>query len=152
MEAHHFCGNLSEDVIQCVIYDGNGGDAKLMGLEYIVSARLFEGLPAEHELMERIVGTYGKTWHTWHTDQHESLPLGIPRLMMGFTADGQMDPGRLAERNERLGISDAAKREHRADIAPPPIDAEANAWQKGIVIQLEAARARTEGRRSATSP
>lgn len=34
MEAHHYCGHLNEDVIQCIIFDGNGKDAKLMGVEY----------------------------------------------------------------------------------------------------------------------
>ena len=41
MEAHHYCAILNEEVIQCVIYDGNVKDAKLMGVEYIVSERLF---------------------------------------------------------------------------------------------------------------
>ena len=38
MEAHHYCAILNEEVIQCVIYDGNRKDAKLMGVEYIISA------------------------------------------------------------------------------------------------------------------
>ena len=42
--------------------------------------------------MEQVVSTYGKTWHTWHTDRDKELPYGIPALMMGFTADGQLDP------------------------------------------------------------
>src|SRR5687767_12945856 len=29
MEAHHYCSILNEDVIQCVIYDGNVKDAKI---------------------------------------------------------------------------------------------------------------------------
>src|SRR5688572_4409264 len=37
MEAHHYCAILNDDVIQCVIYDGNVEDAKLIGVEYIVS-------------------------------------------------------------------------------------------------------------------
>src|SRR5690349_14685468 len=35
MEAHHYCAILDEEVIQCVIYDGNIKKAKLMGVEYI---------------------------------------------------------------------------------------------------------------------
>jgi len=31
-----------------------------------------------------MIGTYGKTWHTWHTDQKLSLPLGDPVLMSGL--------------------------------------------------------------------
>jgi len=167
MEAHHYCGHLSEDVIQCVIFDGNAEDAKLMGVEYIVSGALFADLPAEekhlwhshvhevksgqliapgipdvaeHEFMEKIAGTYGKTWHTWHTDQRQALPLGTPMLMMGFTKDGQANAQMVAERDQRFGVSSTDNREKRKDIAYPPVDPDADAWQKGVVMQVEARR------------
>jgi hypothetical protein len=167
MEAHHYCGHLNEDVIQCVIFDGNEKNAKVMGVEYIVSAKLFTQLPAEekhlwhshvhevksgqliapgipelaeHELMEKLVGTYGKTWHTWHTDQHHELPIGTPQLMMGFIADGQINEQLVADRDQRFEVSTAENRENRADISSPAIDPDANAWTKGIAIQLEAKR------------
>jgi hypothetical protein len=171
MEAHHYCGHLGEDVIQCVIFDGNASDAKIMGVEYIVSRAVFEKLPAEeknlwhshvHEvrsgqlvapgipevaqraLMEKIAGTYGKTWHTWHTDAHRELPLGAPALMMGFTQDGQIDEQLVAARDQRLSMSTAAERARRADLPYPVPDAAADAWQKGEVrqLRLEAAPAR----------
>jgi hypothetical protein len=165
MEAHHYCSILNDEVIQCVIYDGTVKDARIMGVEYIVSARLFATLPdaekalwhshvhevksgqliapgipqvAEHELMEKLVHTYGKTWHTWHTDQQANLPLGSPSLMMGFTRDGQADEAMIAARDERFGVSSAQNRHNRADIEYPAIDLDADAWQKGIVVQLEA--------------
>lgn len=165
MEAHHYCGHLNEELIQCVIFDGNEENAKIMGVEYIVSRALFEKLPAaekhlwhshvhevrsgqliapgipevaEHELMEKIAHTYGKTWHTWHTDQQKELPLGTPMLMMGFTQDGQADEQMVAQRDKRFNVSSAEKRQQRSDIDYPTIDAEADAWQKGIVVQLEA--------------
>ncbi|HAL66735.1 MAG TPA: DUF1264 domain-containing protein, partial [Pseudomonas sp.] len=105
MEAHHYCAILNEDVIQCVIYDGSTATAKIMGVEYIIDQKLFARLPAkekalwhshgfevssgqlvapgipapaEHALMKRLATTYGKTWHTWHTDQDKSLPMGVP--------------------------------------------------------------------------
>jgi hypothetical protein len=164
MEAHHFCSHLNEEVIQCVIFDGNGKQAKLAGIEYIVSKALFEKLPAEekhlwhshahevrsgqliapgipavaeHELMEKIAGTYGKTWHTWHTHGGADLPLGAPLLMMGFTADGQVDEAMVSERDRRFEVSSAEKRQQRADIAYPPVDAEADAWQNGIAPQVQ---------------
>jgi hypothetical protein len=163
MEAHHYCSILNDDVIQCVIYDGNVEAAKIMGVEYIVSAKLFSTLPAnekalwhshvhevksgqliapgipevaEHALMQKLVGTYGKTWHTWHTDQQKDLPLGMPQLMMGFIADGQADPNMVAARDERFDVSSAENRKRRADIPAPPIDAGADAWAKGTVIQI----------------
>lgn len=97
------------------------------------------GIPqlAEHALMKKIAGTYGKTWHTWHTDMKHSLPLGAPMLMMGFTADGQADEAMVAARDRRFDVSSAEKRAKRADLTYPPIDPDADAWQKGIVKQVE---------------
>jgi hypothetical protein len=159
MEAHHFCATLTEDFRQCVIYDGNGSDAKLMGVEYVVSASLFATLPPEEKalwhshvyevksgqlvapglpdaaelaLMSKLVGTYGKTWHTWHTDMDKQLPLGTSHLMMGFTADGQIDPAMLAGRDQRLGIETAQKRRARVDLVAPPVDPAANRGAKGV--------------------
>ncbi|WP_311222655.1 MULTISPECIES: OBAP family protein [unclassified Acidovorax] len=163
MEAHHYCTILNEEVIQCVIYDGNLKDAKLMGVEYIISGALFETLPesekalwhshvhevksgqlvapgipeiAEHALMKKLVGTYGKTWHTWHTDQNKPLPLGVPQLMMGFTAEGQSRADMVAQRDQRMGIDSAAKRRSREDIPAPPIARGADAWQHGPAYQI----------------
>lgn len=163
MEAHHYCSVLNEELIQCVIYDGSVREAKIMGVEYIISGELFAGLPAaekalwhshvhevksgtlvapglpevaERALMEKLVGTYGKTWHTWHTDQDDALPLRVPQLMMAFTADGQADPAMIAQRDARLGIDSAARRRSRSDIPAPPVHAEADAWQRGQVYQV----------------
>ena len=163
MEAHHYVSQINEDVHQAIIYDGNGENAKIMGVEYIISERLFTtlgeeekklwhshhyevksgaliapGLPqiAEHELMEKLVSTYGKTIHTWHTDQQRTLPLGSPMIMMGFTQDGQVQPQLIAERDKRFNISTADKKKNREDIPVPNIDPMANAWQKGELRQF----------------
>jgi hypothetical protein len=165
LEAYHYCMILNEDVMQCVIYDGNEPDAKLVGLEYIISEKLFQTLPeeeqplwhshayevksgqlvapgvpgpAELELMEKLQSSYGKMWHTWDTsDPAKALPLGIPKLMMGFTGEGQLDPSLLADRDQRLEISTEEKRKRRADLpALPPVEG-ADAWQRGHIVQLE---------------
>lgn len=163
MEAHHYVSQLNEDVYQAVIYDGNGEDAKLMGVEYIITERIFKtlddeekklwhshhhevksgtliapGLPdiAEYELMEKLVSTYGKTIHTWHTDQEFQLPIGSPMIMMGFTKDGQLDPKLLEERDRRFNVSSAEKKKQRADIPMPDVDPLANAWEKGELRQF----------------
>lgn len=164
MEAHHNCSTLNEQVIQCVIYDGNRKDAKLMGVEYIINEQLFAKLPitekalwhshahevksgqliapgipdiAEHALMEKLINTYGKTWHTWHTDPNKELPLGVPQLMMGFTADGQIDPQLVIERDKRFDVDSTRKKKDRADIPAPHIDPDADAWRNGKVFQIE---------------
>jgi len=108
MEAHHFCKQVNADFLQCAIFDGNTADANLIGVEYIISERLFLDLPeeerafwhphnyeifsgqlvapglpevAERELMSLLVNSYGKTWHLWHTGRHDGQP-GHP-LPMG---------------------------------------------------------------------
>ncbi len=163
MEAHHYVSQINEDLYQAIMYDGNGPDAKIMGVEYIVSEKLFKTLPdeekklwhshhhevksgtliapgipqlAEHELMEKLVSTYGKIIHTWHTDQNRTLPVGSPLIMMGFTKDGQLKQELLADRDKRFNISTAEKKKNREDIPMPNVDPLANAWEKGNIRQL----------------
>lgn len=83
IEAHHFCTHINEDFQQCLIYDSNETghhftdnvilvltnpeDAKLIGIEYIVSDKLFSRLPGivvnielemmQHQMMRRSFGT-----------------------------------------------------------------------------------------------
>jgi hypothetical protein len=163
MEAHHYVSQVNNDVYQAIIFDGNGADAKIMGIEYIITKRLFDGLPreekmlwhshhyevksgeliapglpqaAEHELMEKLVSTYGKTIHTWHTDQQRELPMGSPMLMMGFTHDGQLNKQLLADRDQRFGVTTSDKKSKRQDIPTPAVDKEANAWERGKIRQF----------------
>jgi hypothetical protein len=147
IEAHHYCAQINEDFFQAVIFDGNTPDARLIGVEYIITERLFTRLPdeerrlwhshryevksgqlvapglpevAEHALMKKLVGTYGKTWHTWNTER-DDLPIGTPELMMAFTADGQLRCALQESRDHRFGVSTAERREARADIEAPPV-------------------------------
>jgi Protein of unknown function (DUF1264) len=43
VEAHHFCTHLTPDFHQCIIYDSDAPDAKLIGIEYIVSEKVRNG-------------------------------------------------------------------------------------------------------------
>jgi hypothetical protein len=161
--AEHYCSHLSDEVLQCVIYDSNKPGARLIGVEYIVSATIFDSLPpeekklwhshnyevksgvltapgmadtAEKDLMKVLIGTYGKTWHTWQVDRGDKLPMGIPQLMMAFTADGQAKANIMIERDKLYGPS-AAKKAARGDIADAKLDPGADAWQKGAAVQLD---------------
>jgi hypothetical protein len=105
MEAHHYCRQVNEDFAQCALWDSNGGDANLNGIEYIISEKLFETLPAEErkywhphnfeilsgqlvapglpdvaelELMKSKMNSYGKTWHVWHTGAPGMPGDGLP--------------------------------------------------------------------------
>ena len=144
-EAHHFCRQVNEDFLQCALFDGNTADANLHGIEYIVSARLFETLPeqerpfwhphngevlsgqlvapglpeaAEKALMRKTLNSYGKTWHTWDTSRGDRLPLGPPALAWSFNRFGEARPGLVEERDRRMGIDSEARRRDRQDLVP----------------------------------
>ncbi len=161
MEATHFCIHLRHDLHQCVIFDRNAPDARLIGIEYIISEERFRALPvdekrlwhshhyevksgsltapgipdlAEHVYFEDLVTTYGKTFHTWQYDR-DDFPYGIPQLMMGFTADGQASDDMIQTRDERLGVSSSRKRQNRADIPMPQVAPGANMWETGRTVQ-----------------
>jgi hypothetical protein len=109
-EAHHFLKRLGPDLIQCVIFDGEGPTASLVGVEYILSERAFEQLPgeertywhphnyevlsgqlvapglpaaAEKALLRLLVNSYGKTWQLWDA---VTTPLSTERQMPLGTA------------------------------------------------------------------
>jgi hypothetical protein len=54
VEAHHYCTHYNEEMRQCAIFDTPEADARLIGIEYIVSERLFKTLPDEEK----------KFWHS----------------------------------------------------------------------------------------
>lgn len=163
LRIHHYCSHLNSDVLQCVIYDSDKPNARLIGVEYIISGERFRQLPedekklwhshryevmsglltapdldagAEKTLMQELVGTYGKTWHLWQVDRGDALPLGLPKLMMGFTADDQVDPALVAARDREKGIDPAKLKAARADLVQPPLADGADAWQTGPAFQL----------------
>jgi hypothetical protein len=156
VRAHHFCSHLNKDFRQCVIYDSDKPDAKLIGIEYIISEKLFKtlsdeekklwhshrhevksgqliavGIPevVEHQIMKELVGTYGKTFHTWQVDRDE-LPLGVPQLMMSFNQDGQVNEELLKKRDQEYNVSTEEKRKKRQDIEAPEEDPMADYWLK----------------------
>jgi hypothetical protein len=161
VEATHFCVHLRHDLHQCVIFDRNAADARLIGIEYIISEERFRGLPdeekrlwhshryevksgilvapgipdlAEHAYFEDLVSTYGKTFHTWQYDR-DDFPYGIPQLMMGLTEDGQADEELIRARDRRLHVSAPDKRRGRSDIPWPEVIPGANSWESGRTVQ-----------------
>lgn len=104
MEAHHYCRLINDDFAQCIIFDGDGPNARLTGVEYIASQQLYEAFPPEErrlwhphnfeilsgslvapglpsavekQLMRNLMNSYGKTWHFWmgETPEHDADPL-----------------------------------------------------------------------------
>jgi hypothetical protein len=164
VESWHLCSHLNDDFKQCLIYDGPGKDARLIGLEYIISERLFNQLPpeerllwhshqyevkagvlvapgvpeiAERQMMKDMANSYGKTWHMWQVDRGDVLPVGGPRLMMSFTGDGQLSNELLDHRDHSLHVSSSKLRESRSKIETAPRVQGADAWERGDTVQCQ---------------
>jgi hypothetical protein len=105
MEAHHYCNQVNEDFAQCVLFDGNTAEARMMGVEYIISAHTYDSLPvgekpywhphnyeilsgqlrmpglpdvAEEAALKGKMNSYGKTWHTWMTGMYQGHNDTLP--------------------------------------------------------------------------
>ncbi len=110
--AYHYCKPVNDDVSQCVLYDGTGPDARLIGIEYLVSDALYRKMPPEekvywhdhkHEVDAGLLKSltqvgddekktlavvrtlWGKVFHTWTTGK--SYPVGPPRLFWAVTGE-----------------------------------------------------------------
>ncbi|MFO0974505.1 MAG: OBAP family protein [Phycisphaerae bacterium] len=138
IEAHHYCSPAGKDVHQCVVFDGNGADAKLLGVEYIITDAAYRSLPdAEKkywhphayeilsgqlvapnmpkegdDMFPGLIRTWGKTWHTWR-DPATPYPVGEPLLMWSANGDGQIDDKLVAKRDAKFGIETKQIRERR---------------------------------------
>jgi hypothetical protein len=165
MQANHHCAIISNDFIQCIIYDSHFLPSRLRGIEYIISRAAFMNLtteekrlwhshsyevtsgsliepglpmPVDDAVMETLVTTYGKTFHTWRWDERtNTLPLGIPELVMGFTADGQLRKNESEVRDKEFEVNSTTVRAHRAKLIQPvqPLGG-ADSWESGCCVQL----------------
>ena len=62
-ETHQYCEQVNHDFAQCVLYDGNGRGARLSGVQYIISAKLYEALaPAEKPLWSPLFSHRSRSW------------------------------------------------------------------------------------------
>ena len=139
VEAHHYCTPLRNGVFQCVLYDSDRGNAKLIGVEYVVSEDIYQTLPAEekkywhpHEyeiragllttpglqadcekkLLKGLLKSWGKVWHTW-PDPRTDLPMGAPVLMWSATEKAQVRKDLVRARDER--VQDRHRRNPQAE-------------------------------------
>lgn len=65
--AHHWCKTISDDLTECQLYDGDGPHARLVGVETIVSAKMWKSFPSEEQAQ----------WHYHKTELkkiHATLP------------------------------------------------------------------------------
>ncbi|KAK2988687.1 hypothetical protein RJ640_012723 [Escallonia rubra] len=158
IETHHFVTRINQDFLQCAVYDSDESNARLIGVEYIVSGRLFETLePEEQKLwhshayeitsglwvnprvpemiqkpeLKDLAQTYGKFWCTWQVDRGDKLPLGAPALMMSPQGVnlGIVKPELVERRDAKYKISTASLKATRDDIpVPETINPFADYW------------------------
>ncbi|KAF8522188.1 DUF1264-domain-containing protein [Hysterangium stoloniferum] len=83
VEAHHFCTHLNHDLHQCIIYDSDKPGAKLIGIEYIVSEKVFLTLSEDEQ----------KFWHS-HKYEVESgmLKLSVKDIVPEKVSDYAEQP------------------------------------------------------------
>jgi hypothetical protein len=162
VEAHHFCSHLTEDIRQCLVFDGLGADARLIGVEYLVAEKVFLTLPDEekplwhsHEFevkggvlfmpgvverraLEEVCKTYGKAIHFWQVDRGDALPLGLPQIMMALTREGQLRQDMADCVEKKFGVSFQKEMENRAYMSGPEhgIHPLANAVGKGFKTEI----------------
>jgi hypothetical protein len=139
----HFCAGHSraghDDMFQCVLFDSAGVNAKLLGVEYVISDAAYRALPdvekkywhphtyevlsgglvapgmpeaEEKRFMKTLLTSWGKAWHTW-PDPKTAVPTGEPLLIWSLGGDGQCDESMFAARDKEFGVDTAAIRERR---------------------------------------
>ncbi|KAK3332986.1 hypothetical protein B0T19DRAFT_114512 [Cercophora scortea] len=68
LESNHYCGHVTSDVRQCILYDSPNPGARILGVEYMISPALYRALdPAERRL-----------WHS-HVFEVKSGMLVMPQ-------------------------------------------------------------------------
>lgn len=108
--AYHFCKPVSADLNQCVLYDGTGPDARLIGVEYLVSDTVYRSMPddekalwhdhkfevdtgllkslsqtgeTEKKTLAHVRTMWGKVYHTWVDGT--TYPRGPTKLFWSVT-------------------------------------------------------------------
>jgi hypothetical protein len=148
----HYCaahtGGAEGDVFQCVLFDGTSKNAKLVGVEYLISDAAYRKLPEDEKkywhahtyevlgggliapgmppkdeegFMKAIMGMWGKAWHTW-PDPSQPVPVGEPMLIWSIMGPGQIDP--KVEAAREFGVNTAKIEEARVKefgLNPPNV-------------------------------
>ncbi len=142
MIAFHYCKQVNEDFMQCLLFDSDDKNANLIGVEYIISEKLFNQLQnqeqkywhphnyeilsgelvapripnaIEMQLMKKKMNSYGKTWHVWMTD-HDGLPVGPAKLAWSLNHDGEANPNLLKQLEMKLNVETKVIRKQRQGL------------------------------------
>ncbi|PWY67204.1 DUF1264 domain protein [Aspergillus heteromorphus CBS 117.55] len=85
VEANHYCSHITEDIRQCLLYDTPQPNARLLGIEYMITPRLFRTLPASER----------KLWHTHEYEVKSGMlimpsPRGMPDVAWEVAETAEM--------------------------------------------------------------
>ncbi|CAN7013581.1 unnamed protein product [Brassica rapa subsp. trilocularis] len=173
IEVHIYDHRVNHDFLQCAVYDSSSSNVlvvtlsieafaldydlrfmmcfyciKFLGIEYIVSEKLFESVsPEEQKLwhshdykiqmallvtpripelvakpeLKNLAKSNGKFWCTWQIDRGDRLPLGVPSLMVSpqDVNLGRIKPKLVKKRDEEHGISTESLKPSREGICGP---------------------------------
>jgi hypothetical protein len=150
----HYCashtGGKEGDVLQCTLFDGQGANAKLIGVEFLISDAAYRKLPdsekklwhahtyevlgggliapqmdkkTENEFMKVVMTMWGKAWHTW-PDPSTPIPMGEPLLIWSLMGDGQVDEKLQAARDKEFAVDSKKLQSERVKefgLLPPNV-------------------------------
>ncbi|CAK3807675.1 Hypothetical predicted protein [Lecanosticta acicola] len=66
-EANHYCAHVNDEIRQCILYDSPGPHARLIGVEYMITPRIYATLDTDER----------KLWHS-HVFEVKSGMLVMP--------------------------------------------------------------------------
>ncbi|KAE8555817.1 hypothetical protein EYB25_000515 [Talaromyces marneffei] len=85
IETNHYCSHITEDIRQCLLYDSPTPNARLIGIEYMITPKIYNTLPQpEREL-----------WHS-HVFEVKSgmlimpTPNGVPQSVWQMAENSEM--------------------------------------------------------------
>jgi hypothetical protein len=84
--SHHYCAHLNDEVRQCLLYDSADASARLIGVEYMITPRIYATLDAEER----------KLWHSHVFEVKSGLlvmpgPKGVPDMVWEAAETREME-------------------------------------------------------------
>ncbi|POW10274.1 hypothetical protein PSTT_06129 [Puccinia striiformis] len=148
IQSHHYCSCIS-DFHQCTIYDSDLPNARLIGIEYLISEDKFNSLPTEekqywHSHKYEVESGVLIQMHASGIEDDDSeymtgtliknpdLPLGAPSLMMSYTNPEMVDWELVKKRDQEYDVNTIERSKARStylDLKYPKNE-EADQWMK----------------------
>ncbi|PWY94287.1 DUF1264-domain-containing protein [Aspergillus sclerotioniger CBS 115572] len=93
VEANHYCSHITEDIRQCLIYAHPTPNSPLIGIEYMITPKLFSTLPESEKAL----------WHT-HIYEVSSGMLIMPKPTSSLVPDAAWNAAETSEMRDILPL------------------------------------------------